>query len=112
MALWRLNHQHRRFLEIKTSMNILKKFVQKHNLSWRNGLIGFIFALLFLLVLSPELAFLSFLLDAAVIDVMIIFTGIQMRMYWSYLIMTAQAAIGRVKAIPGNVLRLLLLAKM
>lgn len=93
-------------------MNLYTKFVQKYNLSWRKGLIGFIFAIVFLLVLSPELVFFSFLLDAAVIDVMIILTGIQIKIYWEYLRMTAQTAIGHVKAFPGKVLRFLLPAKM
>jgi hypothetical protein len=52
---------------------------------WRKLTGGFIFAALFLLILSPELALFSFLLDAAVIDAVIILTGIQLQLHWLFI---------------------------
>ncbi|UTH74376.1 hypothetical protein [Chromobacterium sp. IIBBL 290-4] len=53
-------------------------------LRWRKALIGLATAMLFLMLLSPELAFFSFLLDAVVIDAILIFAGFQLAHYWAY----------------------------
>ena len=44
-----------------------------------------VYAAVFILVLAPEMAMFAFLLDAAVIDLIVVFTGIQCGLYWIYL---------------------------
>lgn len=53
--------------------------------SWRQVLLAAIFAIVFLLLLAPEFACFAFMLDAAVIDVFLVFAGLQLALYRQYL---------------------------
>jgi len=53
--------------------------------SWRQVLLAAIFAIVFLLLLAPEFAWFAFMLDAAVIDVFLVFAGLQLALYRQYL---------------------------
>lgn len=57
-------------------------------LGWKKLFGGFSILLVLLLVLSPEIAVFSFLLDAAVIETVIFLIGMQLRNYWTGIVLS------------------------
>lgn len=73
-------------LRLQSCLVSIKNGRQKlRQASWRQILLAVIFALVFLLLLAPEFACLAFMLDAAVIDVFLVFAGLQLAPHRQYL---------------------------